>query len=316
MKTTPASSRLLPVLLLLAMTAGAVGDDAVVLLPQLKAGDTLTLVMTKSLGEVRNGKPVPSKSTVSTLEGTVLSIKESAIVMRWKITEIKLPDDAGSNHPVTKALAKIAQEIVAEVRFDWQSREASLENFDQVKEKIDEALELAITLYGKEAKWDDEKMASARKVIKTIATRETVETLMLNDFKGYMTLLGTTLSRTKTTTLEIQATVPPLGFKVPATLQWSPASAGDDATQVNANAKQDVDTETMRKAHLEFLKAQAANLNRPAPDEDTVRKVKLDKTIRASLDVKRGIPLHVKQTEMTTDFWGSGEYWSLEYVLK
>lgn len=182
-----------------ALLLGSVAEaQTITVRPNVKAGDTINLTLTKTLKRERPNQPAIDGSSETPIVLTVLEATSEGYVIRWVTGRTRIISTTQMVDPVAQQMIDLAQGVPFEIQLEANGRFRQLRNYDQAKAQLERALAVVLETVPEET----QRNRLREGVSRMFASRQVMEQTALREAMVYLYPFGRTLQAGKP---EVQA---------------------------------------------------------------------------------------------------------------
>ncbi|MCW5750152.1 MAG: hypothetical protein KIT81_03315 [Alphaproteobacteria bacterium] len=205
---------LLAAMLAFWMLALAAEAQTITVRPNVKAGDTINLTLTKTLKRERPNQPRVDGSSETPITITVLEARSDGYVIRWMAGGTRILSTTEMVDPVSQQMIDLAQGVPFEIQLDGSGRFRQLRNYEQAKAQLERALSVVLETVQDEAQRNRLRDGVSR----LFATRQALEQTALREAMVYLYPFGRTLQGGKPEVQKLAVRTPFDREPIPAVL--------------------------------------------------------------------------------------------------
>lgn len=265
--------------------------------PNWKPGDTQRIESTTTREREFNGEIVPRRTIHETIDCQVVSADDSGLVVDWKLVDGRI--ESGLRDPLAEALINLwrGQSIIVELNRDGSAR--SLKNFDQLKHRLEYAIEAIVTQLRQQGGSKADTAAIGRKLLDTFSTERVATAALTRDVALYFALLDKPLSEGTPLTFEAPLHTPLSAEPIPSQSELTLAALDPQTRLATITWTQTPNPDAAAQVMLGISQQLARRLGREVPLLSADVQLQIQDTTTYELDTNTGWVQSLKQTRDT-----------------
>jgi hypothetical protein len=269
-------------------------EPTIQLRPDWKPGDSQRIESTTTREREFNGEIAPKRTIHETIDCQIVSADQSGLVVDWKLIDGRV--EGGLRDPLAEALINLwrGQSVIVEMNRDGSAR--SVKNFDQLKHRLEYAVEAIVTQLRQQGGSKSDTAAIGRKLLDTFSTERVATAALTRDVVLYFSLLDKPLTEGTPLTFDAPLHNPLSADPIPSKNELTIAAVDPQTRIATITWTQIPDQETAAQILLGISQQLARRLDREVPLLSEQSQLVLQDTTTYEVDTSTAWVKSLKQT--------------------